>query len=72
MTQPRVNSAALEAVLDAADQLIAIKLALGLPAVSYVLGDDEPVQLETCTHILRTALINDELQERIDAGEFNV
>ena len=52
----QVNTAALEAVLDAAEQLRQIKLALGLASVSYVLGEEDPVGLDTCIDLLRKPL----------------
>lgn len=62
-----VNSAALEAVIEAAEQLVQIKNALGLPAMSYVLGDDEPTAVETSIEMLQRSLNEQYEKETQDA-----
>ena len=51
-----VNSAALEAVIDAASSHIKLREALGLSTVSDVLGEDNPVELSTCIEMLEASL----------------
>ena len=51
-----VNSAALEAVLEAVNNHIKLREGLGLETVSYILSDDDPVPLDMCVLMLQTAL----------------
>lgn len=51
-----VNTAALEACIEATKQLIQIKRGLGLEAVSYVLGESDPVELDSCVDMLERKL----------------
>ena len=50
----KVNTAALEAVLDATRDLIKIRQGLGLETVTYVLGEEDPVELEVCVEMLQS------------------
>ena len=51
-----VNTAALEAVLDAAEDQLKMRQALHLDTQVWVLGDDTPCELEACIDMLKRAL----------------
>ena len=51
-----VNTAALKVVLKAAARHLQTLEALGLDTRVWVLGDDEPTELETCVRMLRNSL----------------
>lgn len=60
-----VNTAALEAVLEATKQHIKLREALSLHTQTWVLGEYEPVELDTCVAMLQQSLDSELERERL-------